>query len=111
MGIVLTLFEIISGSADVQAADFSAPLIELPISNLHEKSASVRQIAVKVEDENGVVSVKIHYRTIGENGTEMGGLMPRGFLTVLFGRPFSKKDFSIAYSTVLFWLLGCVLKM
>lgn len=67
--IVLTLFEIISGSADVQAADFSAPLIELPISNLQEKSASVRQIAVKVEDENGVVSVKIHYRTIGEDSS------------------------------------------
>jgi len=67
--IVLTLFEIISGSADVQAADFSAPLIELPLSNLPEKSASVRQIAVKVEDENGVVAVKIYYRTIGENST------------------------------------------
>ncbi len=65
--ILLTLFEIISGSADVKAADFSAPLIELPISNLHEKSGSVRQIAVKVEDENGVASVIIHYRTIGEN--------------------------------------------
>ena len=67
--IVLTLFEIISASADIQAADFSAPLIELPISNLPEKSASVRQIAAKVEDENGVVSVKIHYRTIGEDST------------------------------------------
>ncbi len=66
--IALTLFEIISGSADTQAADFSAPLIELPLSNLHEKSASVRQIAVKVEDDNGVASVTLYYRIIGEGG-------------------------------------------
>ncbi|RUM94742.1 MAG: hypothetical protein DSZ28_01645 [Thiothrix sp.] len=51
----------------LSAADFSAPLITLPVAQPVEKGADTYRISAEVSDETGVVSVDVRYRNIGNN--------------------------------------------
>jgi hypothetical protein len=50
------------------AADFSAPLITLPVAQPVEKGADHYRISAEVSDETGLVSVDLRYRNIGDTG-------------------------------------------
>ena len=50
------------------AADFSAPLITLPVAQPVEAGADSYRISAEVSDETGLVSVDLHYRQIGDEG-------------------------------------------
>ena len=61
-----TLVYLILLSLQLPAADFSAPLITLPIAHPIEKGASSYRISAEVSDETGLVSVDVHYRYLGD---------------------------------------------
>ena len=52
----------------LSAADFSAPLITLPVAQPVEKGADSYRISAEVSDETGLVSVDLRYRKIGDTG-------------------------------------------
>ena len=53
-------------SPPLPAADFSAPLITLPVAQLVEEGDKNYRISAEVSDETGLVSVDLHYRNIGD---------------------------------------------
>ena len=51
----------------VQAADFSAPLIDLPTVKFPPEATAPLQIKAIVDDDSGIDSVTLYYRIIGRN--------------------------------------------